>query len=159
MFEKRLRTESDPWVVTRKVTAPTPSPGARFGGCVALEGSLLLVASPGNATAFLFARDQGGPNQWGFVRTLSPSKAVSTSEAPADFGVGCSLSGRVAAIVAPGTDVWIGGSLRVDRGTVALFRTFSTDGSPNPERYDPKRWQPAVLLEGSMVWLQTQILQ
>ncbi len=151
VFESSLRGATDPYIVSRKITAPSPTTMARFGACVALEGSLLLVSSPGNATAHLFARDQGGPNQWGLVRTFSPSEGAAPSGARADFGVGCSLSGRMLAVVAPGEDVWFGGSLHVDRGAVHLFRTFSVDRSPNPQRYNPKTLQPRALLEGSLV--------
>ncbi len=56
--------EGDAWGMRQQLTAPVPTPGARFGASVSLSGDLLAVGAPGDSafgdqtgTVFTFRRD------------------------------------------------------------------------------------------------------
>jgi hypothetical protein len=62
----------DAWGEVARLTSPSPPADAAdvFGTSVAIGGDNAIVA--GEAGAFIFSRDHGGPDAWGQVAALSP---------------------------------------------------------------------------------------
>lgn len=68
------------WGEVKKLEAPVPEVGSRFGHAVALSGDTAVVTayledtgSLQGGAAHVFERDAGGPDNWGEVATLVPS--------------------------------------------------------------------------------------
>lgn len=113
-----------------------------FGRTVAISGDTVLVGAPGASTAgigYIFQRDQGGPDAWGFVKQLAPpggariGLAVALDGDTAVIGGGTyTTSGRahVFARNQGGTDAWgYVTSLEVPSGLATFFGTaLDVDG-------------------------------
>jgi FG-GAP repeat len=79
-----------------------------FGSSVAINGNFVVVGAPrGDGTnidqgsAYLFARDQGGVNNWGVVKKLLASDGASTDS----FGSSVAISGNTVVIGAEENDI------------------------------------------------------
>jgi hypothetical protein len=95
--------------------------GEFFGGAVAISGDTTVVgaqlddsAGDSSGTAFVFERNQGGPNTWGLVAQLAASDAAEGD----CFGISVAVSGDTALVGANGED-GVGGNAR---GAAYLFR-------------------------------------
>lgn len=95
IFARRL-DGSEAWDEMKKLYPPSGGSGDRFGYAIALSGDLLVVGAPENNTrgtdagaAYIFARHQGGSNQWGFVQRLTASDGAEDDE----FGNAVSIDG------------------------------------------------------------------
>ena len=124
-----------------------------FGSAVAIFGDTIVVGAPGNAAAYVFERDQGGPNAWGLVAKLffgdeenlfGNSVALDGNVvlvgAPYDQGVGSTcvferqgangpwahVATLIASDAAPGD--WFGNSVGLF-GTTALVGAYGNDHS------------------------------
>ncbi len=104
---QRRRSEPTEWRLMAMVTGQNPADDERFGAAVALEGDTLVVGSPdedarapNSGAAYVFYRNRGGPDNWGYVRALLPKPLA----AQAHLGSSVSLSGDLAAAAAPGVD-------------------------------------------------------
>ena len=84
-----------------------------FGEAVAIEGDTIVVGQPmhtlssradDSGAAFVFGRDQGGPNNWGIVKRL----AADSPEPNSGFGSAVALDG--ATVVVGASDASSGGS-------------------------------------------------
>lgn len=91
----------DNWGLVKQVIAPDGAAGRNFASDVDVSGDLALVGATldddqgSNAgAAYLFARDQGGTDNWGLVTKLFPSDPVANGF----FGGTCSLQGDVAVV-------------------------------------------------------------
>ncbi len=105
----RTAAETDPWVEQAKLVADDGLDQDIFGAAVSLSQDTVVVgadqASPHGktmaGTAYIFARDEGGPGNWGQVARLAPLDAM-----PYDrFGVSVSISGDTALVGAHGVRV------------------------------------------------------
>jgi FG-GAP repeat len=102
-----------PWTQLKRLTALDGAQGHNFGLSLSLNGDTLAVGAIGannlQGAVYLFARDQGGLNQWGQTKRL-----IAQDGSAADlFGTSVSLSGNTLAV---------GASHRNDeRGAVYLF--------------------------------------
>ncbi len=96
----------------REVIAITPTDGAaddEVGDALALDDDLLLVGAPGadvgsasdQGAAYLFARNQGGAENWGQVTKLTASDGAAGDA----FGRAVALDGDMALIGAPLADI------------------------------------------------------
>jgi len=100
------------WGEVTKLTASDGAWGDFFGWSVSISGDTVVIgayhdddAGSDSGSAYIFERDQGGPNNWGQVAKLTASDA-----APDDwFGSSVSISGDTAVVGAWGDDD--GGSL------------------------------------------------
>ena len=110
----------DQWGLVTQITTPDVGATADFGHAVSIDGDRILVGAyrdsstqPGAGSAFVYYKDQGGPDQWGQAAELVPSGL-----APGDyFGWDVHLSGEYAAVSArDDTDQGAGA------GSVYLFR-------------------------------------
>jgi hypothetical protein len=60
------------WKQVAKLTASDQDgPVFNFGDSVAISGDTAVVGAPGSGTAYVFARDHGGPDAWGQVAKLT----------------------------------------------------------------------------------------
>jgi len=97
----------DSWGEVKSLTASDAASGDNFGVSVAISGDLLIVGAEKNGdvvpfagAAYIFARNEGGTDNWGEVRKLSASDAGFFD----GFGDSVSISGDVAIVGAPGND-------------------------------------------------------
>lgn len=102
----------DSWAEVRKLTASDARAGGSFGFSVALSADLILVGALSSDAAYIFARDQGGPDNWGEVKKLT------ASDAPAGDGFGhdVGISEDFAVVGAPYDD-----DAGLDSGAVYVF--------------------------------------
>jgi hypothetical protein len=110
---------ADNWGQLRKIAASDKGDGDGFGFSVSIDGQTILVGSDGEdgagtdrGAAYIFAKDQGGVDNWGQV-----AKLVSADPHDGDrFGYSVSLAGDFAVAGVPKEDA--GGT---DRGAAYLF--------------------------------------
>ncbi len=106
------------WGLVTTLATPT---NANFGYSVALDGDTLVVgafdesvgANLGQGAAYVFERNQGGPENWGQVQHLLASDGAAQDL----FGGSVSVKGNTAVIGAAGADV--GGNQ--DQGAAYVF--------------------------------------
>lgn len=111
---------SNTWTQFKKLRAPDARGSDHFGTAVAVSGDMLVVGAPLNAAsvassgaAYVFGRNQGGSNQWGFVKKLSASDAIINDQ----FGTAVAISNTLVAVGSPLNDV----GASQDAGSVYLF--------------------------------------
>ena len=90
-----------------KMTASGLSDDDKFGTAVAISGDYTVVGAPGDddngsgaGAAFIFARNQGGSNNWGQVGKLTAADGAAGDA----FGSAVAISGDYLVIGAPGDD-------------------------------------------------------
>jgi hypothetical protein len=100
------------WGLAKKLTADDAAGGDEFGFSVAVEGDTIAVGahndvqnSIGSGSAYVFARNTGGSNNWGQVKKLIPFDGLSTD----DYGHSVAVDGDIVAVGAnrhdhPGND-------------------------------------------------------
>ena len=110
------------WSQVKKIVADDGNIDDGFGSAVAISGDRILIGMPGDDTvspdagaAFIFARNQGGTNNWGQTAKISVSNALHLGS-PENFGLAVAIDGDNAVIGAPGTD-----SGGIDTGLAYLF--------------------------------------
>lgn len=82
---ERHRGGPNAWGLVKRITPPDGMRQQVFGRSVALQGDTLFVAAPGArfpetlpvaaGVIYMFRRNEGGPDNWGFVQRLLPSNA------------------------------------------------------------------------------------
>lgn len=96
---------ADNWGQVKKFTAPIRKNRQEFGYSVALDGDTLVVGAPRHhanngdlfvGTAFVFERDQGGADNWGFTQQLESYAGDSDR-----FGYEVAISGDLIVASAP----------------------------------------------------------
>ncbi len=110
----------DGWTFVRKLVAPDGALGDEFGQCVSVSGGVAIVgahrdgdAGAFSGSAYVFARDVGGPDNWGFVKKLfAPAGGAGDS-----FGTAGAVSGDTAFVGAILDD-----DAGLNVGTVTVFR-------------------------------------
>lgn len=99
------RNEGGPgnWGELRKLTASDADSGDEFGSAVALEGDTIVVGTIRNAgtgSAYIFGRNEGGSDNWGEVKKLTPSDVT-----PGDwFGSAVAISESTVLVGANSSD-------------------------------------------------------
>ena len=72
---------ADNWGEVTKLIAPDGAYNDRFGWAVALDGDTAVVGArwhdSGRGSAYIYERNEGGPNNWGFVKEIVASNRVS----------------------------------------------------------------------------------
>ena len=138
----------DAWGQVAKLTAPANAPDHMCFGIVAVSGDTALVGDYydggfchlGLNSAYIYHRNQGGPDAWGQAAELTPNDVAATD----GFGVGVSLSGDTAVVGARGADV--GGN--VAQGAAYVFYGIQANQPPVAEANGPY-----TVAEGSSVTL------
>lgn len=107
------------WGEVKKLTAFDAEDQDQFGCSVCVSGDLIIVGADWKhesgverGAAYIFGRDQGGPDNWGLIKKLSAGDAAYGDA----FGISVSISGTHALVGAPGAD----GSV-TDLGAVYVF--------------------------------------
>ena len=115
------------WSQVHELTAADAGPYSDFGWSVAVSGDTVIVGAwyntisePNSGSAYVFQRDNGGPNNWGQAKRLLQSDP----DAFDFFGASVAISGDTA-IVADRVD---GGFLALQR-KVGLSRQAATQSS------------------------------
>lgn len=95
------------WGQVIKLTASDAAAGDQFGISVALDGDVAVVgavndddAGTSSGSAYVFSRNQGGPDNWGEVKKLTASDAAASDM----FGERVSVSGDVVIVGAAEDD-------------------------------------------------------
>jgi hypothetical protein len=99
----------DAWGQVAKLTAADGAEGDRFGRFVSVSGETAIVAVPGadvggnihQGAAYVFYRDQGGPDAWGQVAKLTAADGATWDS----FGISVWLDSDTAVIGAVGADI------------------------------------------------------
>lgn len=115
------RNQSGPnaWGEVKKLAASDGSTSDLFGSSVCLAGDTLAIGAAADGaggtgnqgSVTLFARNQGGANQWGKVKKLTASSGT------VKFGSSVSLAGDTLAIGAPSDEI----GANLGQGSVTLF--------------------------------------
>lgn len=95
LFERDLGGP-DAWGLVRRIVPGAPTDDSWFGSSLSIDGSLAVVGEPWDdeagtdcGAAYVFGRDQGGADNWGFVTKLLASDGA----ADAYFGYSLSIDG------------------------------------------------------------------
>jgi len=95
------------WGQVKKITASDIAGADIFGFSVSISGDTVIVGARGDddagsesGSAYIFAKDQGGVNNWGQVKKI----IASDDEAGDRFGTSVSISGNTAIVGALGDD-------------------------------------------------------
>ncbi len=118
---------ADTWGQIRIVRPDDGQTNDRFGSAVSLNGDTLAVGAPGEdggagdptadaGAAYVFARNQGGADNWGLVRTLH----AADMQVGDRFGSAIGLNGDTLAVGAPGEDGGAGNPT-TDAGAAYVF--------------------------------------
>jgi len=128
------------WGLVAKLTAPDAAPDDWFGFSVAVDGDVALIGAYGNddagsgsGSAYVFERNIGGTNAWGYVCKLTAADAASADY----FGVAVAADGDVALVSASGDESFRGSAYVFQRnagGTNAwgqVAKIVAPDGVPS----------------------------
>ncbi len=117
------------WVLARKLLASDGAAGDYFGLGLAVDGDTVLVGAPLHAgllprqgAVYVFARDQGGPGNWGEVAKFTPGSAAQG----ALFGFALDVDGDQLLVGAPYQHLSL-------QGAAYLYRR---------DRASPSGWAP-----------------
>ncbi len=106
VFDRNLGG-ADNWGEVAKLVASDPGTSDTFGKSVAIEDDIVVVGSPqdnddgsDSGSAYLFARNQGGADNWGQVRKLTAADATAGDR----FGFAVSISHDTLAVSAYNDD-------------------------------------------------------
>jgi hypothetical protein len=112
----------DAWGQVAKLTAADAAADDYFGHAVSIRGDTVLVGAYGDVTAggwsgsaYVFSRNQGGPDAWGQVAKLTPPAGVIS------FGDAVALDGDTAVV----------GSMLGDADQGQAFVFYRDHGGPN----------------------------
>jgi hypothetical protein len=113
---------SDNWGQVARLTASDAADDARFGRSVSICGDLIIVGANADefagtneaiGSAYVFARNQGGLDNWGEVATLT----ADDGEAGDDFGFSVAICGDIAVVGAADDD-----DMGMDAGAAYVFQ-------------------------------------
>jgi hypothetical protein len=147
--------------IMRWAPADAGSSNALVGWSVALSGDRLVVGAPQYNTAgganvregavFYLHRDEGGPDQWGWVQTLAAAETNLSRE----FGLAVALEGSLLAVGAPGMAagaVTNAGRVfihEIQAGSTAFALLRELDRRNDTER----RFGHSISIQGSQVFI------
>ena len=90
-----------------KLVAADPATGDLFGAGIAISGDLAIVGAlldddkgQDSGSAYLYARNAGGPDQWGQIKKLTAADGAAGDS----FGAKVAISGDLAIVTAPEDD-------------------------------------------------------
>jgi hypothetical protein len=123
---------ADQWGQVRKLTAGDGAAYHYFGGAVALSGDTAVVGAwgadvsgtLGQGAAYVFARNQGGADQWGQVKKLAAADGAAYDR----FGYAVAINGQADAVVVGAYHAGVGG---VSQQGAAYIFIRNQGGSPD----------------------------
>jgi len=101
------------WGLVKELTAGDGATYNGFGYAVAMSGEIIVVGATISNAVYVFARNQGGPDNWGQVKRLTASDGAANDR----FGSTVAISGDTLIVGATGDDV---GS-NSDQGSAYVF--------------------------------------
>jgi len=131
---RRNKDGASRWGQVQKLTASDAQYNDTFGGSVAISGDFAIVGADfedGGAgdpldaagAAYIFQRDQNGPNSWGEVQKLMAPDAQRRDH----FGGSVAISGDLAIVAAHKEDGGLGDPA-VEAGAAYVFQNFGGSG-------------------------------
>lgn len=99
IFKKNLGGANN-WGLAKKVTAPVKTESSSFGSSIDIDGDHVVVGAPnergmqgstelrGAGSVYLFSKNNGGADQWGLQKKLTPDIIN-----PSSFGVSVAIKG------------------------------------------------------------------
>ena len=122
------------WLHVKTLRASDSQPGDRFGNSVAISGDTALVGAftedggsgdpvPLAGAAYIFGRNQNGPNEWGEVERLMASDPGSSDQ----FGYSVAISGNLAVVGAIEEDGGLGDPVN-NTGAAYVFQNLPGSG-------------------------------
>jgi hypothetical protein len=124
----------DAWGLVQKLTASDATEYDSFGSSVAISGDTIVVGAenagsggifspPPSGSAYVFARNQGGPDNWGQVGRL-----VALYEPPGiDFGCSVGISGDTVVVGAMADPIFGVGVLRAGAAYIFERNSYGVD--------------------------------
>jgi len=92
---------ADNWGLVKRIVHSEAGWGERFGYSVAIDGNTLVIGAPYNddngpwsGAAYVFDRDQGGPDNWGEVQKITASDGAKSDE----FGSSVTIDGNTVVV-------------------------------------------------------------
>ena len=110
----------DLWGQVAKLTAADGVMGTEFRNSVAVSGDTVVVGAAEACAAYVFYRDQGGPDAWGQVAKLTAADGAGNDY----FGTSVSVSGDTVVVGVPYGDV-----VSNDQGAAYVF--YRNQGGPD----------------------------
>ena len=124
VYARRL-DGSEAWDEVKKLIPPGGLANDNFGTALGMSGEVLVVGAPGDDTrgsgagaAYIFSRNQGGSNQWGFVQKLTASDGAAGD----NFGDAIAIDGDTIVVGADSDN-----DLGADSGSVYVFTRGATN--------------------------------
>lgn len=104
-----VRSAGGTWTEVKKIVAPDGAEFDNFGDDVGVSGDLLVVGASGAAlgasssqgAAYVFGRNVGGTDQWGFVKRLDGPASIGNL---AEYGQSVAIDGDFIVVGAPNAD-------------------------------------------------------
>lgn len=104
LFARNQGGAADSWSLLRRIALTTPVNAGQLGYSVDIFGDTLVVGSPGEngfiGAAYIFARNQGGPDNWGRVQRLFTGAGLPNDQ----YGISVTISGDTVVVGASDTD-------------------------------------------------------
>ncbi|MFN8496068.1 MAG: FG-GAP repeat protein [Caldilineaceae bacterium] len=128
--------QANGWRQTKIITAPDATQYDKLGAALALDGDYLAVGATDvdmkditiqRGVVYLFARDQGGKNQWGLATKLQNADDANDTS----FGEALAISGELLAVGTP--EITIGDNGR--QGAVYLFARNPDNAASQPGQW------------------------
>ena len=98
---------SNTWTQIKKLLPPDGHISDEFGTAVAISGDIVVVGARflddkglNSGGAYIYSRNQGGADQWGFVKKLLAADGVANDQ----FGTAVSISGDIVIVGSPFAD-------------------------------------------------------
>jgi hypothetical protein len=121
IFE-RNRGGSNNWGEVKEIVASDGLAGDYFGWAVSIDGDILVVGVPNDVvggqyyhgSAYVFGRNQGGPDNWGEVKKLFAYDGLEGD----NFGYSITISDDTVAVGAVADDVGV----NLDQGSAYIFQ-------------------------------------
>ena len=114
----RNQDGSNNWGQVAKITAFDAAADDGFGNSVSISGDTIVVGAYGkdeegadSGSAYIFYRDQGGDNNWGYVKKITASDAAAGDY----FGYSTSIDGDTIVVGAYGDGSYVGSAYIFDR--------------------------------------------
>lgn len=102
------------WSQAKKLVADIRSGADRFGYSVAIDGDFIVVGADqadGGGAAYVYSRNEGGPDNWGFVKKLVAADRVSNDY----FGRSVAIEGDEIVVGADADDASTGAAYLFER--------------------------------------------
>ena len=131
------KTSSGSWIQIKKICAPVRYQGDQFGYSISINQDFVLVGAPYGdefnvddmqGTAYLFKKDLGGTDSWGFAQKFSRTRGSRKAD---HFGGSVSLGGKYAIVGVPWQDEdATDNNTIVNSGAVIIFNNYDATSLP-----------------------------